>query len=111
MSEKRIQKIVNFIKTFLNERNIQVQKIIVFGSHALRKAAKDSDMDIAIVSANFEKKDIFERSELLKGLNWSLVKQFAIPFDILPISLSEWSRSSSIAVSFVKEGKIMYAHN
>ena len=105
MSQRRIKQIVTFISDFLNGRGIKVSKLVLFGSYAQGASHKDSDVDIAIVSKEFSEKDIFERAEMLVDLNWSLVKKFKLPFDIVPISLDEWKKSSSLIVGFAKQGK------
>ena len=107
MPEKKIKEIVKFINTFLEKRKITIKHIILFGSYATKKYTKNSDIDIAIISDSFEEKDIFERVKMLKGLNWSLVEHFILPFDIVPLSLSEWKKSSSLAAQFIREGKIL----
>lgn len=107
MVEKRAREAVDSIRRFLKNHNIKVDKIIVFGSYARGNYTEDSDLDIAIISEDFEGKDIFQKAEMLKGLKWSLVKRFALPFDIIPISLKDWKGSSSLLVEFVKEAKTL----
>ena len=103
MSKRKIEKIICFIKDFLKTRHIKASKVVLFGSYAKKTFTKDSDVDIAIVSPNFEHKDIFKRVEMLRGLNWALVKKFQLPFDLVTVSSSEWKKASSLVVSFVKE--------
>jgi predicted nucleotidyltransferase len=109
MPQERIREIVGFIKEFLKPRPVAINKIILFGSYAKESFSKESDVDIAIVSKDFEKKDVFQRAEMLKGLNWALVERFMLPFDIVPISLKEWQESSSLAVEFVREGEEVFS--
>ena len=40
---------------------------------------------------------------MLKGLKWFLTERILLPFDIVPLSPSEWNGSSLIA-QFAKEG-------
>ena len=103
MAEERIKKAINLLKVLLKERNIKVDKILVFGSRAKRSFREDSDIDIAIISGEFEGKDIFQRTGMLKGLKWELVGKFMLPFDIICISLKEWRESSSLIVEYIKE--------
>ncbi|MBU4304328.1 MAG: nucleotidyltransferase domain-containing protein [Candidatus Omnitrophica bacterium] len=107
MAEERIREAVELIRNFLKDRHITVDKIIVFGSYAKGNYTKDSDLDIAIVSCDFDGKDIFQKAEMLKGLKWSLVENFMLPFDIIPLSLKEWQESSALVVDFVKEGEVL----
>lgn len=105
MPDQRVGEIVVFIKEFFKHRDIKVNKIILFGSRAKNSFSQESDVDIAIISNSFEQKDIFERAKMLKGLKWSLVERFMLPFDIVPISVSEWNESSSLVIGFAKEGR------
>ena len=105
MSEKRIREIVFFIKKFLKQKQLKIDKVVIFGSCLKGNFTAESDVDVAIVSRDFEKKDIFARTEMLRGLNWSLVRQFMLPFDIVSISLKEWKTSSSFSANFVREGR------
>jgi predicted nucleotidyltransferase len=103
MAKSKVEKAVNHLREFLIDRNIRIHKVIVFGSYAKGGYRKYSDIDIAIVSRDFEGKDIFEKAEMLKGLKWFMVKKILLPLDIVPLSLSEWKGSSMIA-QFAKEG-------
>ena len=105
MPEKKIREIVNFIKNFLEHHHVRTSKIILFGSYAKREPSQESDMDIAIISKDFEKKDIFERARMIKGLQWSLVESFSLPFDIVPLSPTEWRASSSLVINFIRQGR------
>lgn len=105
MSKAKIRQAVSFIKEFLSSRNIGADKIILFGSYVRGEVNEDSDVDIAIISSDFKGKDIFERADMLKDLNWSLVEQFLLPFDIIPISSDEWDSSTSMIVGFAKQGQ------
>ena len=107
MSGKRIKEIANAIKIFFKDRNIKVDKIVVFGSYAKGNYSTNSDLDIAIISADFNGKDIFQKTDMIKGLNWYLVQRFIFPFDIIPISMKEWQGSSSLSIEFIREGKIL----
>ena len=107
MSGKRIKEIANAIKTFLNNRDIRVDKIVVFGSYARGNYSPDSDLDIAIISSDFDGKDIFQKADMIKGLNWHLVERFVFPFDIITVSDKEWRESSSLIVEYIKEGKVL----
>ena len=49
--------IVDLIKRYitrLNQHNISVQKVLLFGSYSKGKSRVDSDIDIAVISPDFE---------------------------------------------------------
>ncbi|MBI4707129.1 MAG: nucleotidyltransferase domain-containing protein [Candidatus Omnitrophica bacterium] len=103
MAEVRIKEVVGLILDFLAQRNIKVDKAVLFGSQARGDFREDSDIDIAIVSKDFEGKDIFQKAQMLKGLKWFLIEKICLPFDIIPLSPSEWDSPSLIA-QFAREG-------
>lgn len=107
MAEARVEQAAELIKNLLEDRNITVDKIIVFGSYAKANYTKDSDVDIAIISRDFNEKDVFQKAEMLKGLKWTLVEKFELSFDIVPVSLKQWQESSSLVVDFIKEGEAL----
>jgi predicted nucleotidyltransferase len=107
MVEGTVKQAVDLIKDFLRGRNIVADNIVVFGSYARGDYRDDSDIDIAIISRDFEGKDIFQKADMLKGLRWALVNKIFLPIDIVLLSLSEWTESTSLTVEFIKSGKIL----
>lgn len=107
MAKNKVKEAIILLRRFLIVRNIKVDKIAVFGSQVRGNFRKDSDVDIAIISKDFEGKDIFEKAEMLKGIKWFLAEKIFLPFDIIPLSLSEWNKSSSLIAVFAKEGVIL----
>ncbi|MFB0524630.1 MAG: nucleotidyltransferase domain-containing protein [Phycisphaerae bacterium] len=107
MVEARVRQAAELIKNFLKHRNIAVDKIVIFGSYTKGNYTKDSDLDIAVISQDFNGKDVFQKAEMLKGLKWTLVEKFELSFDIVPMSLKQWQESSSLVVDFIKEGEVL----
>lgn len=62
---KSINQYINEIKKYYN-----ISEVILFGSYAKGKEHADSDIDIAIVSEDFE--DLFEIMADLMGLTWDI---------------------------------------
>ena len=90
-------------------KNLSVDKIVMFGSHARGSQGPDSDIDLIIVSRDFRGKKLVEKVELASGLNWELVHQTKKPFDLLYYSDLEWRKGSSLIITAAKrEGKVIY---
>jgi len=104
MLETRVNQAVKLIKDFLKGRDIAIAKVVIFGSYARAAATKDSDVDVAIISPDFDGKDIFLRAEMLKGLKWVLADKIDLPFDIISISSREWDEETSFMVDAIKSG-------
>ena len=107
MAEAPVREAAELIKSFLKNRNITVDRIMVFGSYAKGNYTGDSDIDIAVISRDFNEKDVFQKAEMLKGLKWALVEKFEFAFDIVPVSLKQWQQSSSLVVDFIREGQAL----
>lgn len=100
---------INLIKNILKQKGIRVSKIIIFGSQIKGGAGKYSDLDVIILSKDFEGKDIFEKVKMTQGLHRKLVKQLRIPFDILYYSLSEWEKGFSLIAELARKEGIIYS--
>lgn len=64
-ANSKIEQIVNRLVERLENKDIHVQQLILFGSHATGKAKLYSDIDIAVISSSFEGKGLLKRQELL----------------------------------------------
>lgn len=104
MVKKEFIEISEAVKKFFKERSFKINQIIVFGSYAKGNYTEESDLDLAIISEDFEGKDIFQKTRMVQGLNWLLVSRFMLPFDLVFLSPKEWQDSSSLVVEFAKEG-------
>lgn len=57
--KQKILKVINYL-----ENKIELDYVILFGSHVTGKIDKYSDIDLAIVSSDFEKKSLEEKASL-----------------------------------------------
>ena len=109
MVKRGVIKIKEILKTLLQERGIDVEKIVVFGSYAKSKEKEDSDVDIIIVSKDFRNKDIFQKVELTRGVHRKLIDEIMKPFDIMYYSDEEWIAGNSLIINAAKaEGVVIY---
>lgn len=60
-----IKKVKEFIK-LLENNNLKIEKVYLFGSHVSNKAKETSDIDVAIISPDFGKNYMEEMRLLLK---------------------------------------------
>lgn len=108
MARSTIIKAVKFLERCLRENGLNISKIILFGSQAKRKATKESDIDILIVSEDFRNKDIFERAKLTKDAEIKTIKKFIVPLDILTLTLEEFESETSLIAAYAKDGEVIY---
>lgn len=89
MAKKHVEIIMReFIKA-LKERNIKVEKAILYGSHAQGKANEASDIDVAIISPDFGQ-DYLEEAVLLKEIS----EDIDLDISPRPYSLEEYKKGS-----------------
>ncbi|MEA1964623.1 MAG: nucleotidyltransferase domain-containing protein [Candidatus Aerophobetes bacterium] len=109
MVKRKIVKAVEILEKLFQKRGIEIYKIVIFGSYAKGEEKKESDLDIIVVSENFEDKDIFEKVEIVSGIHRELVEKITIPVDIMYYSPTEWEKGSSLIINAAREeGKVVY---
>ena len=110
MAQIQIELIKGTILSFFNLRNIRINKIIFFGSSNKGIQNEDSDIDLLVLSDEFENKNIFQKAKATDGLEWILVKEYKKPFDILYYSNIEWENSNSLIITEAKKtGTVIYS--
>jgi len=109
MAKSKIKKVIKFFGECLKKSNLRVSKIIIFGSHAMGKASKESDIDIVVISEDFRKKDIFKRVNLIKDAEIATIKKFMIPLDIIMLTPEEFKSETSLIADYARNGEVVYA--
>lgn len=100
------KKIIDLLNKFLEKvRDIDLQKVILFGSQATGQATEESDIDLIIVSRDFEKMNFFKRASTMRKI-WNL----NYPVDFLCFTPDEFEYKKnriSIVSEALKEGIII----
>jgi len=93
------EKSLGIIKIFAGKlmRDFSVKRIILFGSRAVGRARRDSDIDLIIVSEDFEGMDFFERVYKMYEY-W----ETSVPVDFLCYTSKEFERLKK-RISIVSE--------
>lgn len=104
MLNKKDLKIVRFFEDRLKEHGLQKFRLIIFGSQTTGRAHRESDIDIAIVSDEFEGKDIFERAKMTQDAEILTIRMFKVPLDIITLSTREFQEGKSPVVEYIKQG-------
>ncbi|MDQ3020583.1 MAG: nucleotidyltransferase domain-containing protein [Bacteroidota bacterium] len=111
MAERKIIKAKEIIKEYFKLNNLNLKKIILFGSHSTGSSNRNSDIDLAVISPDFKNKNLFEKAKITGDLDWELVKKTDLPFDILYYSDEEWNNSNSLILFEAKKnGRIIFGN-
>lgn len=101
--EKLAKEIEDFID-ILQKNNIDIKKLILFGSFAKNNSHKDSDIDLAVVSSQFGK-NITAEMMLLSKLSWKVSDRI----EAIPLSEEYLKLKYHPFIGEIKKyGKIIY---
>lgn len=64
-SGPQVEKVIQKFKESLVKHGVRVEKIILFGSHAMGTAGKYSDIDLVVISRDFAAMSFKQRCEVL----------------------------------------------
>jgi len=100
---------IKFFEERLIAENVNVSRIILFGSQADGKASAESDVDLVLISNDFKNKNIFKRLEMIKKAEIATIKKFMIPIDIIMMTPEEFEGGSSLVSEYAKNGTVLFA--
>jgi len=89
----------------LANQGIRASRIILFGSYVRGDWHEGSDIDLAIVSPDFEGKGFWERVEMLA----QAICEVWLPIEALAYTPAEWEEGESLAIDFAKQGEVVYS--
>ncbi len=63
--DRAVYQVIKDYRKILERAGVRVNRIILYGSHALGLSREDSDIDLVVISDDFGKMDLWERLTLL----------------------------------------------
>jgi predicted nucleotidyltransferase len=94
MDQATIKGLIDYLKQSLIDNGITVNSIALFGSALNGNMNLDSDLDLIIISPDFENMDIFERAKLTMKSEVNTLRKYKVPMDIINISVEEFKNSN-----------------
>ena len=101
MGKKEVLKIVADFRQALQAGGLRVQKIILFGSWARGDAGQDSDIDLVVISDDFEGKNYWDRVLIIS----EAVYQVFAPIEAVAMTSAEWDSGVSAVSQFARQGE------
>jgi len=105
MGKKDVLDILKRFRVALESKKIHVQKMILFGSWAKGTAGKFSDIDVVIVSPNFDGKDLWDRAKMTGGA--AAAYHILEPIQPLALTPQEWEGKTSTVCELAKDGEVL----
>lgn len=103
MGQETIIKTIQKFRRALESADIQVEKLILFGSYATGTAREDSDIDVVVISPSFADKGYWERIEILSD---AIYEVFA-PIEASAFTPEEWKDGDSLLVDYASDGVLV----
>lgn len=94
MDQATIDEVIGFLKESLINNGIHVNSIALFGSALSGNMDKDSDIDLIIISSDFENLDSFDRAKLTMKSEVDTLRKYQISMDILNLTTEEYKESN-----------------
>lgn len=104
MDKNRIAPVIRFFIEELKNSGLIINGIVLFGSYSTGTANEQSDIDITIVSEQFEGLEFSKRFHFLGKSIVKTVQKYHIPFDVIPLTLNEYKNEKSIRMDFIRNG-------
>ncbi|HOK66136.1 MAG TPA: nucleotidyltransferase domain-containing protein [Anaerohalosphaeraceae bacterium] len=104
MDKKTVLAVISDFQKALREVGIKPQKIILFGSYATGQQQQDSDIDLVVISEDFEEKGYWERIELLSAAIYKVFK----PIEAVAMTPQEWQSGNSFIADYARNGEVVY---
>ncbi|OGF20875.1 hypothetical protein A2316_00610 [Candidatus Falkowbacteria bacterium RIFOXYB2_FULL_38_15] len=91
------------------EKKIKIKGVLLFGSFAYGHPTKHSDVDLAIISPDFQKKDFWNRVDWLTFMRKNVADTIAMDvFGYTPSEFRDIEKHSAIMAVAKKRGKWIY---
>ncbi|MBF0619485.1 MAG: nucleotidyltransferase domain-containing protein [Candidatus Omnitrophica bacterium] len=105
MGKNDVMNVLNQFRSALESKGVRVSRLVLFGSWADNTARESSDIDVAVVSQDFDGKDHWKRSTMLGA---AVYKVFA-PIQAVAFTPDEWESGDSMLCSFARTGEVILA--
>jgi len=104
MDKKTVLEIISSFRKAIESKGIKINKLILFGSYATGRYREDSDIDVVVISQDFNDKGYWERIDILS----SAIYQVFQPIEAVAMTPEEWEEGKSLLVDYAKGGEVVY---
>jgi predicted nucleotidyltransferase len=105
MDKRAVLEILSRFQKALEEKDIKINKLVLFGSYATGHFREGSDIDVVVISDDFIGKGYWERIDILSD---AIYEVFA-PLEVVSMTTKEWRDKDSFIVDYAGNGEVVYA--
>jgi len=103
MDKRPVFKIIDKFKDALKATGVKSDRIILFGSYANGNPHEGSDIDLVVVSPDFQNKGLWERIKMVS----KAIRIVFEPIQAIPMTPEEWEKGDSMICLFAKNGEVI----
>lgn len=110
MDKKKLVNLNDVVNRFVRElqkKGIQPEQILLYGSHATGRADEWNDIDLVVISKDFEKFPLLKRLTILSHAAWP-VQASIEALGYTPQEIAECGKDSIIWEEIQKNYKVLY---
>jgi predicted nucleotidyltransferase len=104
MVDPKVLEAVNFFKLSILEKGIHIHDLVLFGSSSKGAVSAGSDIDIAVISDDFNGMDMIARALLTKDAELNTIRKYRLPLDIFTLTPDEYRDQNSLFLRNVRKG-------
>jgi len=105
MDKRAVLEVLSRFKKALESKGIRVSRLILFGSYATGRYREGSDIDVVVISPDFDGKGYWERIDILSDAIYEVFQ----PIEALAMTPEEWENGESSLAEYAKSGEVVCA--
>jgi len=103
MDKDKVLDIIKRFKNAIESKGIKINKLILYGSYAKGNPEHHSDIDLVVISEDFEGKGFWERIDILTDAIYEVFE----PIEAIAMTPEEWEQGDSMICEFAKDGEMI----
>jgi uncharacterized protein len=104
MDKRAAVDIITRLRKGVEARGIRLQKVILYGSYARGSSQEGSDIDVVVISDDFNGKTYWERIDILA----EAIYEIFAPIEAVAMTPEEWDRGDSFITDIARNGELLY---
>lgn len=103
MDKKSAVTILSSFRQQLEKKGLRVENLVLFGSCASDTCSDASDIDVVVISKDFECKDYWERIDILSEAIYEVFQ----PIEAIAMTPGEWESRKLPIANYAKGGELL----
>ena len=103
MDKKAVIKTIGQFRKLLQASGVKVDRLVLYGSWANGTAVDGSDIDLVVISQDFEGMGFWRRTEILSSAIYEVYQ----PIEAFAMTPEEWHRGESMICHFARDGEFV----